>query len=264
MTAESKIDDYLDLRKFGQGTFLGIDGDRFLDLSLYQQAKQLGWSHACLEVDEVIKEYARVWLATHPQEYTNYKQAMEKGADLARRRYAECNVVYGLIVEAARKFNPNLYLDLTLSVSRQPNEPDGVHSQKLIPSSHAEKMSPLSTPIGYALPRVIIEQMGRGENNKHRTDKRMLKALNIIDKMVKKAKNPTELVIMLADAFVREDADPKDVLYHLLPANILREENCPSLFHNLIETMEKLSPKLRNLYKSISSQDRQELGIVDF
>lgn len=252
-------------RQFGRGDFLGNDGDDILDpdVSMYLKTKQLGWSHGCPVVDEVIKEYARAYFEAHPKEYRNYKQVMEKGAELALHRYAECNFVYGLIVESARKLNPELYLELVIPTKRQANEPDGEHGQEFVPSSHAEKMSPLSTPIGYALPRVLIEQMGRGENNKERTPERMLQALNIIDSYVQSAQNSSELVMYFAEAAINQDAEPRAVLSHLLPAGILKEENCLSMFQEMIKTMQLLAPKLYKLYTSLLPQQRQELGVAD-
>jgi hypothetical protein len=43
-----------------------------------------------------------------------------------------------------------------------------------------EYMSPLSTPIGYALPRIVIEMMGRGE---FRNPDRYDSATDIMEKL---------------------------------------------------------------------------------
>ena len=54
-------------REFGQGTVLGDHGDDFFQKPLEQQVKEMGWSHACPVVDEVILNYGQSWAANHPQ-----------------------------------------------------------------------------------------------------------------------------------------------------------------------------------------------------
>ncbi len=123
-------------------------------------------------------------------------------------------------------------------------------------------MSPLSTLWGYALPRIVIEQMGRGKNNEERTQGRVFKALDIIDKAVTKSRNPIELVVKIAERVSQLNADPKAVLSHLLAAGILHEENCKTMLKAIITEMEKSAPTLNSVYKSLTLEKKQELGIV--
>ena len=125
-------------------------------------------------------------------------------------------------------------------------------------------MSPLSTPWGYALPRVIIEEMGRGENNKDRTQKRFLKSLSIIDKAVKSSKTPNELLVKMAEQISKLDVDPKTVLSHVLANNILIEEGCKTMFDDIKRRIDKSAPILRQTYDSMMEEERKAEGIINF
>lgn len=246
-------------REFGKGTLLGDRGDDFFQKPIEQQVKELGWSHACPVVDDVIRDYGDEWLKTHKG--ASDKDVRQKGAELTRERYAECNFVFGLIVNTARELNKPLYEELIRPVPRLADELDGILATRFIPDSHLQEMSPLSTPMGYALPRVVIEQMGRGaERNQERTQK----ALNLIEDAVKTSVSPIELTIKLSEGVSKMDADSRKVLYHLFSAGILREENCASLFKAMIAEMRQSAPTLTKVYDAMSSQEKQELGVIDF
>ena len=231
-------------REFGRGTLLGDEGTDFFNKPLADQVVEIGWSHACPVVDEVVKEYGPEWTL---------------------KRYAECNFVFGLIVESAKDLNPELYEQLTAPVARLEGEKPGKEFKpEFIPSNFFEQMSPLSTPWGYALPRVVIEEIGRGENNKDRTQKRILKALNIIDKVVKSSKTPIELLVKMAEQVSKLDANPKAVLSHVLANGILIEEGCKTMFDDIKRRIDKSAPTLREAYDSMSEGERKSEGIIIF
>lgn len=231
-------------REFGFGTFLGDSGESFVDKPIQNQVLEMGWSHACPVVEEVAKEYGPEWTL---------------------KRYAECNFAFGLVAEAARDLNPELYKLLTTPVSRLNNElPRGRFKPNLIPESFYKEMSPLSTPWGYAIPRVIIEEMGRGKNNLDRTPKRILKALSLIDMAVKSSKTPIELLVKLSESVSRFDADPKAILSHTLAAGILNEEGCKSIFDEIKKRIDKSAPVLKRIYDIMSPEERTEEGIINF
>ncbi len=248
-------------RKFGVGQTLGDRGDDFFNKPIDQQVKEMAWSHACPVVDDVIKAYGQQYSKDHPQ--AQDQEIFQVGAEMALHRYAECNFMFGYIAEVAKKFNPSLYEQLIAPVVRLPNEPDGEHGFTYVPETHKDEMSPLSTPWGYGIPRVVIEQMGRGSNNSERSPKRMLRALKIIEAVVKRSKTPVELAVKLSEAVIKADADPRMVLYHLLSDGILHEENCPSIFQEMINRMTQSAPKLLQYYEAMTPEDRKTLGIVD-
>lgn len=249
-------------REFGKGALLGDQGDNFFQKPIEDQVRELGWSHACPVVDEVIRNYGDEFAQKHIE--AKPEDIHRGGAELARARYAECNFVYGSIINTALELNRPLYEKLVKPVPRLENEPDGDHGLEFVPKSHLKQMSPMSTPVGYALPRVVIEQMGRGEKNSERTPERMQKALEIVEEAIKVSKTPIELVIKLSEDVSKLDADPKSVLYHLLSAGILHEENCVTMFKDIIAEMRKSAPVLTEAYDAMSSKEKQELDIVEF
>ncbi len=231
-------------REFGRGALLGREVPTFFDKLLAEQVVEMGWSHACPVIDEVAKEYGPEWTL---------------------KRYAECNFVFGLIVESARDLNPELHKQLTVSVPRLEGEKPGKQFKpEFIPDNFYEEMSPLSTPWGYALPRVVIEEMGRGENNKDRTQKRILRALNVVDKAVKSSKTPVELLVRMAEQVSKLDADPKAVLSHVLANGILVEEGCKTMFDEIKAKIDKSAPTLRKTYDSTIPEERKAEGIINF
>ena len=230
-------------REFGVGTFLGDLGEGFVDKPLNEQVMEMGWSHACPVIDEVAKEYGPEWTL---------------------KRYAECNFVFGLVVEAAKELNPKLHKLLTTPVPRLGNELPGVFSPKFIPESFHKEMSPLSTPWGYAIPRVIIEEMGRGKNNSERTQERLMRALKIIDVNVDSSETPIELLVKLAEHVSVLDADPKAVLSHVLASGVRKEEGCVTMFKEIKQQIDKYAPTLRNVYNTMSSVERTKEGIINF
>lgn len=231
-------------REFGLGTFLGDSGEAFLNKPLNEQVIEMGWSHACPVIDEVAKEYGSEWTL---------------------KRYAECNFIFGLVTEAARDLNPELYKLLTTPVPRLENEmPGRSFKPDFIPESFGREMSPLSTPWGYAIPRVIIEEMGRGKGNSERTPKRILKAFSLIDKDVKSSKTPIELLINLSESVSRLDADPKVVLSHSLAEGLLKEEGCITIFNEIKQEINKHAPILRKIYNEMPSEEKSKEGIINF
>ena len=245
-------------REFGEGTLIGDNGENFFDKPLEQQVKELAWSHACPIPEEVIVAYGEKFADQNAN--SSPKEIFEGGATLAKERYAECNFVFKIIVETAKQENPSLYQDLIKPVERLENEPLGEYNHKNVPVSFENQMSPMSTPAGYALPRVAIEQMG---TRKERSPERIQKALEAIDITVRSSTTPIELVINLSEKVSTMDADPKTVLYHLLSKEILEEENCVSIFKEMIKELRKSAPTLSKVYDSMSTEEKKALGIVD-
>jgi hypothetical protein len=233
-------------REFGKGTLLGDNSDDFFNKPIDEQVMEIGWSHACPVVSEVVAKYGPEWTL---------------------KRYAECNFVFGLIVESAKDSNPDLYKQLTKPVARLENEKpgEGHFNPKLVPTeTFYSEMSPLSTPWGYAMPRAIIEEVGRGKNNEERTQERILKALDVIEKTVKMSKSPVELLVNMAEEVSKLDADPKAVLSHVLSADMLQEEVCKTIFVEIKREIDESAPTLRKTYDSMSKAERETEGMISF
>lgn len=231
-------------RNFGTGTFLGEVGIGFFDQAIDVQVEQMGWSHACPVIDEVVSKY---------------------GAEWTLKRYAETNFVFGVIASEAKKHRPGLHDQLTQPVKRLENEvPGRSFNMRFIPEAFPKEMSPLSTPWGYALPRIIVEQMGRGENNKDRNQLRIIRALSVIESGVKKSRNPIELMVRMGEMVTHLDADPKAVLSHILAQGILEEEGTKQIFNEIKRRIDQWAPNLKKTYDSMTPEKRTELGIINF
>lgn len=237
----SKEGDIKYRRKFGEGTLLGDTGDRYFNQTLEPRVKAMAWSHACPVPDQVIKNFGIEW---------------------AEKRYAECNFIYTLVTDAASKHNLPLYFDLNQSLDRLPEEnPSQNILSENVPSSFWTKMSPMSTPWGYAIPRVIVEQFGRGKNNFQRSQKRILSGLNLIETEVKRNNNPIELLIALAKGVSNLDAKAEPVITHIMSKDLLDEEGCKSIFKEISQVMERKAPKLWQKYQQMLDQKEWQ-GII--
>lgn len=231
-------------REFGMGTFLGDAGDVFLKQSIKDQILEIGWSHACPVIDEVVRDFTPEWTLA---------------------RYSECNFVFGLIASRAEELNHDLHEQLTQPVKRLPGElPKEGLNPEFTPTNFKQEMSPLSTPWGYALPRVVIEQMGRGKNNENRTEIRILRALDIIDEAIEVSETPSQLLVNIAERVIMEKAGPKAVLSHMLSKNILLEEGCETMFEEIKKDMDRLAPFLRQTYNAFSIEEREVDDIINF
>lgn len=257
--AQDQLETRFGGREFGLGTVFGPDGQDFLDQSLSDQVYALAWTHACPVPDAVVAAYGERWAQTHTP--SNQLAPALAGMELARSRYAECNFVFGYVSHIAAQVNPTLHGLLQQPILRLPNEPDGKHGPRYVPLSHAVEMAPLSTPWGYGLPRVLIEQMGRGQD---RTAERVQAALEMVDEVILQATTPIELAVGIGEEAASLDAKPQQVLYHLLSLEFYREENCGSLFRAMIAEMRRSAPVLTKYYDGLPSEQKTELGIVDF
>lgn len=149
-----------------------------------------------------------------------------------------------------------------LSVNAQKETPDCIDSWSLllngsranrldfsrqvpVPSSHDRQMSPLSTPWGYALPRVFIEQAGRREQ---RTWKRYSKAIDFLEKAIQKSETPIELLAIFSELAIKTDADPVLILGHIFAPGIVLEENCRTMYNQIAEMLRRRAPKLWAYY----------------
>ncbi len=111
----------------------------------------------------------------------------------------------------------------------------------------------------YALSRVLIEQIGRGQD---RSQSRLISALDILDETIAISSTPSELLARLSDRTISADADPRDVLGHILPAEILEEENCQITLREFINDLQNYAPALMALYKNLTPPEEKGLGVI--
>lgn len=256
MSQVELLHEFLLEEDFGKGKFLG-DDPRINDLNPENRVYVSAWRHACPQPDATVKYYGDEWLKYwhHFVKQGNEpdptpETIKEHGIEITRRRYDECDRVYSDIVEKTRTSgNTDLLSALTGSVQRRNGERAGYHEESRVPESHANQMSPLSRLVGYALPRVIIEQFGWGDEQRswgdgNRTWERYEKGMIILDKAIKKAKTPIQLLCILAEEVYKNDGDAQKILGHILAEGIENEENNHTEFEEVKQGLHKYARTL--------------------
>jgi len=229
----------------GFGTSTGVDSS-LADLEAKEQLQKLGWSHACTDPKKVVKEF---------------------GMDWAVNRYAECNFWHGYILGRAKIINPELYGQLISAIPRSAGEPVGSYDSQAVPPSHQTQMSPMSTPWGYALSRVLIEQFGRGKNRQERTPQRTDTGLQLLDQALEDSPDPVNFLVRLSEAVVQADADPLAVLGHVLSVEVFQEANCVTLYTAIRERIKQSAPTLWTAYQKwqqFPEDQQKQYGIASF
>lgn len=167
------------------------------------------------------------------------------------QRYFSCDAWHTwAILEQSRRSNPDLYRQLTTPVPRLRDEPVGLYEPEAVPPSHQYEMSPLSTPWGYALSRVLIEQFGRDEAC---TGDRITSGLSMLVAVIPNSKTPIELLSTLANIVTTKgQADPETVLSHILSPGILKEENCRTMYKEIATSLRQNAPLLWKTYVDLA------------
>ncbi len=222
---------------FGRGKFMG-NNPGILLLTPEQRLQVSAWRHACPRPGEVSREYGLEW---------------------TRQRYDECDFVFSSLIIKQAKDKPGLYQLLTSSVPRLPNEPMGYHEADIVPESHQTEMSPLSTPWGYALPRVFIEIAGRGQE---RSPDKYLKALDMLNEAVQKSNTPVELLANLSETAIKSGVTAEKILGHIFAPGILEEENCITMFNQIADSTRQYAPTLWEYYSKLPIAQRKKLGLI--
>lgn len=229
--------------KHGTGSFLdefiSEDWDKLMPRDL---ARKLGDVAGCPVVERL----------TDPE-----NDAAGRGPDAMIERYAEVAFWHGRIVETVREANPELALELTQSVERKEGDMEKMYAydHASIPDDHFERMSPIGTLYGYALPRVLIEAIRGKDGSDDSTDAvqdRLVRALEALDTAAKTSDNPYDLTAKLAGA-VANDADSDKVLSHVLPIGWLDEHGAQWMFDNMAQALERNAPEV--LYDAASKQE---------
>ena len=262
MGQENKAGKFLTPDSFGHGTFIGNDPS-IQDLNPEDRVTVSAHRHACPSKEAVIKYYGQVWLKTqNSPESISPEVVREHGIELTRQRYDECDFVFRFIVEQVANQGPKkigLLTSLTTPTPRLRGENVGKYEEGSVPPSHETQMSPLSTLVGYALPRVFIEQAGR---EKERTWERYNLAIDLLNRAIEKSETPTELLANLAELTTQANGNATAILGHVLEPGILLEENNRSEYNQVAATLEKHAPKLWSHFTNKSEAEREQDGII--
>jgi len=217
-------------------------GKRYWEKPVEERARDQGRWHGCPISGEVIERYGA------------------RGAEL---RYGECNVWTREIWHRTR--GTALYPILTSSVLRREDELVGRYENKVVPKSHLQKMSPMSTPWGYASARVLLTIAGpRNERN----DKSILNAWDDLDKTLLAMKrnsssNPLEMLARLCNKAHKRGVPSTAILHQALCQGYLEEENTQRLFEELKKEIKKHAPKVYKDYTGWSDDQKREFGVAN-
>jgi hypothetical protein len=208
------------------------------------------WSHAC----------------TVPLE-----MAQVHGIDWTIHRYGECNFWTKVIWETVWKYNQKLCNTLMSNTKRLPDMLGPFH-QSLVPDNYPSTFSPLSTPWGYGLSRVLIEKIGRDEN---RSQERVVKAIDILEQVAfdsNEVTDPKEFLVALGEGVVQPeidsdgqryvDVDCISVLPHILSQEIMDESKCVNWYREIEQIMYAKAPTLWHTYSQLSERVKKESGIA--
>ncbi len=234
-------------RSFSDNRLVGDNGGWLLDnLDSSKAVRMLAWSEGCPVRHKVVRRL---------------------GILGAVERYGEVIFARQLVYEAARR-KPRLYQELRNNWWRHVDESVGEYEENSVPKLHRLIITPNNTPWGYALPRLLLVQMGA---QSERSSQRFLQGLNILDKAVADATSPYELVAGFAEGVARskrfsgadQDRHLDQVLRATLSAGYLREENVTAMCSQLLRVLHEKSPVFWERYQALDPTSRQKLGIVN-
>jgi|GEM_PF-2000198 len=228
-------------RTFGDNTLIGDRGDAFFEKSTMQQILELADSEGCPIPRSVIERY-------------------KKEPEAARDRYGEIVTMRKLILETTQKLNPKLYEQLTKPLVRNSNEPVGTHETDAVPAEYINEMTANNTPWGYSLPRILLDQWGKG---KLRTQERALKGFTILEQSISTASTPLECMAILANKAVKAGADIDAVLKSTISKGKLDDDNVTTLYRELEKQVKTHAPMLWKRYQALTPDERTSRGIAN-
>jgi len=230
---------------------------------LMQQLLRVGAAHGCPNPIRVALE---IGLDIAKSQKKPLPEAIEMAEKWLIARQMECNTEMNHVLDEAKtQGDDGLHTSLTTPKKRLSNEPVGPYNRRLVSSDYAEYMPPGSTPAGYGIPRVKIEEMGRDEK---RTPERVEKSNLLVKKAIGLSHTPEELLANLACLVVTPeyggegDADTLAVLSQTLSATSHKEQGCTSVFREIASNMRAKSPLLWKFYESLSAEECAKADIV--
>lgn len=228
--------------EFGNGSFVGDflhPTNNSLELAPRDLARKLGFVAGCPVVERL----------TDP---ANVQAG--RGTEAMIDRYGEVSFWFGQLSSQLSEQNYALSLQLRLPIVRQASDKETITAfdEESIPNDYFDFMQPLGTIYGYALPRVLIEQMrGAGDDSQttEAVQDRLIKGMEAFDEITNDdCSDLYELTARFAEAAVLLDADPNKVLSHVLAPGWLEEHGATWMFTKMKKALEKNAPILWSSY----------------
>lgn len=184
------------------------------------------------------------------------------GSKWARGRYSETSDLYWHVGTIIRKFSSSLNQEYKVTRTRRNGEKKPLlHEPRNVPSNHLVEIAPLSFIAGYAIPRIVIEEIRANERVLGNAD---YDFKSTVVGAVTKSQNTLELLVHTAESAVNSATSPRRVLHHLLSKGNLREERTYRAFDEIAVIMQEVAPNLWQVYQGLSAQDRKKLDVVTF
>ena len=231
---------------FGRGHLFhtALRDPHFFERFPEDQAREAGWASGCPVVERLID----------PEQ--------GRGAEPMLKRYSQLTFWFRHIVYLAQDENPALARQLRHPVRRKDDEPAGIFDKSSVPPSFFFEMSPMGTLPGYALPRLMLKQIGETGSRQEATD-RMVRGLTLLDGALAKSETPGQLVGVFTDGVTRVgDVEPKDALGCVFPVGWFEEYQSPTMLQDVKQAVSQEAPGLWHYYLHLSPADRAANNIL--
>jgi len=184
-----------------------------------------------------------------------------RGPEAMLERYASLNFWFVHITEIAYERNEDLYYRLVTPFPRQPGEPVGRYEPDSVSEDYRDMIPPMGTLYGWALPRLLIKQMGDNESQEE-TVTRLDRGLSILEQAMDDTEDPMVLLARFAEGISQADVEPTEVLRSILSTGWFEEQNALSMIDALRAAMRDHAPTLWNTYSQLGQAERTALDIV--
>ena len=232
---------------FGAGSFVGAMNDPAFDaLSDLKQAQIAGWASGCPVVSEL----------TDPA-----NPDPQRGPEAMLGRYGEVNTWFGIITRSVQAVNPDLSDQLMTPVTRLSSEPVGDYELESVPESYLAEMSPMGTLPGYALPRLLVKQLGQGSVSV--TQARLCRGLEALDQAASEAQTPPELLALFAAGLAaKKDLSSEAILSSAFSNGWFNEHKATTMLTEVKTAFAAKAPELWAIYTGLPTAAKDELKLV--
>ncbi len=182
-----------------------------------------------------------------------------RGALAMIARYGEVIYWSGEAVAIMNRVHrSDLVYALTQPIKRLADEPLGIHDEGWTPKILEDYI--LVSPQLYALPRLATILVN---SNKQSRAQNVFLAQDTLEKCAFKSHTLNQLLVSFADSLVSFGFDKNLVLKNLLSKGKLGEDNCYSIFREILKEIRRRSPFLWQTYQDLTCQERTALGIAN-
>ena len=235
---------------FGHGSFVGeiMDSD-FFELPAREQARIVGWAAGCPVVDKL----------TDP---ANTEPG--RGPEAMVGRYAEVDFWFTFIAREVENLNPHLSYAFKQSEQRLEGEPVGEFESQSVSENFVTEIPPMETLVGYALPRLFVEQIGSHEHiSREQRLERLERSLNILTSSVSEADSPQEILALLAEGMLKAgDVEPNKILSRILGTGWRKQHNGFTAVDDFKKVLSNRTPDVWAVYQKLTPEEKDQNKLV--